>query len=88
MCKITTMIVISFFEGSLCGTYVYLFNIPTNVNIIRSMTMYLHLINYKLKLTLSLKGAIIFICTIVFRGLCILIINITEYLMKLFVYIN
>ena len=39
MCKVTSMIVISYFEGSLYGTNRYLFNISTNVAIVRSTTM-------------------------------------------------
>ena len=60
-----------FFDGCLHGTYVYIFNISTNVTIIRSTTMYFHLIHYTLKLTLPLEGAI---STIAFKVLGTLII--------------
>ena len=41
-----------FFEGSLRGTYVYVFNIPINVTIVKSTTKYVHLIHYTLKWTI------------------------------------
>ena len=69
------MIVISFLEESLHGTCIYLFIIPTHITIVRSTTIYLHLIHYTLKLTLPLVEAIIFISTITFRGLSTLIIS-------------
>ena len=68
VCKATSMIVISFFEGSPSGIYVYFFNISTNVTFIRFTTIYLHFMQYTLKLTLPLEGAISFISTVGFRG--------------------
>ena len=44
MCKATSMIVISFFEGALRVTAVYLFNISFIFTIVRSTTIYLYFI--------------------------------------------
>ena len=75
MPKATTMIVISFFERSLCRTYIYLFIIITNVIIVRFTAMYLYLVYYIFTLTFPFEEPIGFISTIAFRELNTLLIS-------------
>ena len=77
MCKGTSMFAKFLFKGPCVEPTYYFFNISTNVTIVRSMTMYLHLIHDKLKLTLPLKEAISFICTITFTLIILKFCNVT-----------